>query len=102
MCTDASISADEKNLYLSSKVQMKMIVLSEESKKILVSSDLVEGGEYESVGAKITVYYPEEGEKLFDIAKKFHTTTEKIISANSVSCSASPEGSSRIGRLILL
>ena len=41
--------------------------------------------EYKSCLSSITVYYPDEDESLFEIAKKFHTTGAKIASDNSLS-----------------
>ncbi len=84
-CTDATVSVDENNVYLGCKSHMKLVVLYEMHREILASCELVSGGEYETDVAKITVYYPESGETLFDIARRFHTTSEKISADNSTS-----------------
>ncbi len=43
--------------------------------------------EYTSSPSTVTIYYPERGESLFDIAKKFHTSREKIASDNKLDSS---------------
>lgn len=54
----------------------------------------------------ITVYYPEDGESLFDIAKKFHTTGAKIAADNklaepTLSAMNSPDSVIGVKKLII-
>lgn len=53
--------------------------------KILVCCDAVSDIEYVQTSGTITVYYPDADETLFSVAKKFHTTPEKIATDNSLS-----------------
>ncbi len=87
-CYQSSASFDENNIYLSAFANIRLLVTEELSVKILASSELVADTGFEDAGSKITVYYPEAGEELFDIAKKFHTTVEKIIEDNSIAVRA--------------
>lgn len=103
-CTNASVTLDEDNIYMGCRAQMKLIVLAQRHIQVLNSSELVADGEYEQTGSVITVYYPESGETLFDIAKKFHTTVEKIAGDNSVKCASVSEsdGGCGVKRLVIL
>ncbi len=95
-CVSPSAVFDDNNVYLSSYAYIKLNVTEEKNLKILASSELVSDTAFEDCGAKITVYYPEEGEEIFGIAKKFHTTVEKIIEDNSAAVRAmSGEGGSK-------
>ena len=51
----------------------------------LKSCNVSGDNEYSKSISCITVYYPEESETLFGIAKKFHTTSAKIAADNSLS-----------------
>ncbi len=55
----------------------------------LVECSAVLGGEYPENGSSITVYYPEDGETLFKIAKRFHRTVAEIAADNEISLPAS-------------
>ena len=62
--------------------------------------------EYEPSLSKISVYYPEEEETLFDIAKKFHTTCAKIASDNKLdeavmAMTCAPVSNSNVKKLII-
>lgn len=95
--TMANVVIDENNLHVSSLSQTKLFVCEEKSVKVLKQSELLESGEFAPLGAKITVYYPEERETLFEIAKKFHTTAEKISKDNSISRAVSADADARLG-----
>lgn len=55
------------------------------SARRLVSSEVVGETEYKRSLSQIQVYYPEQGEDLYSVAKKFHTTVEAIASCNELS-----------------
>ncbi len=64
------------------------------------------GEEYSEKKSSITVYYPDDGESLFDIAKKFHTTGAKIAADNklaepTLSSMDSPDSLSGVKKLII-
>ena len=84
---DAAIKAgvDSSSLRLSSSVAVSLTVSEEKELTRLSKSTLVPDTQVSADTAKIVVYYPEEGESLFDIAKKFHTTVEKVAMDNSLS-----------------
>ena len=92
---------DENEVYVKCLVQTKLFVCEEKCEKILVSSSLVSCGE-EGGDSKIIVYYPEKQETLFEIAKKFRTTVEKISADNSISRSVSASGENSLSERKLL
>ncbi len=87
-CYNSSASVDENNVYLSCKAEIRLSVSESKCIKVLSSSDIIEDKEFENIDSKITVYYPEQGEGLFDIAKKFHTTVERLMENNSAAVRA--------------
>jgi len=50
----------------------------------MTECSIVGDTEYSSRRSSFTVYYPEKGESLFEIAKRFHTTSEKIAVDNKL------------------
>lgn len=91
-CTDVSAVLDENKIYLTCRAQIRLVALLERCETVLTSSEIIAGEECVETGAKITVYYPEEGESIFNIAKKFRTTVEKITADNSASLAVSTDG----------
>jgi hypothetical protein len=91
-CRDLSASIDENKIELSAKAELEICTMLACSAKILTSSNIVEGTEESDIKTKITVYYPERGERLFDIAKKFRTTVEKISADNQTAVRAISDG----------
>ncbi len=83
---------DTDSVRVSCGVIGNITVSAEGSERILLGCDAVDGGKYESVSGRITVYYPEPGETLFSVAKEFHTTPEKIAEDNSLAESVSAGG----------
>ena len=92
VCVSAGATVDENKVYLSCLSHFEVLVCEERCVKVLTESNVVGDVEIQDAGAKITVYYPEESETLFDIAKKFHTTVERISLDNSVSIATSAGG----------
>lgn len=91
-CQDMAAIVDENQVMLSAKAEFEICVMRDDTAKILSSSEIIEGSERSDSGTKITVYYPEHGERLFDIAKKFHTTVEKISADNQTAVRAISDG----------
>ncbi len=62
----------------------------------LSECSVIVGGEYEKTSSVVTVYYPEEGETLFGIAKKFRRSASDIAADNSISVSTSTAGGTEL------
>jgi len=56
--------------------------------RMLVKSERVEGERKKRDASVITVYYPKDGESLFEVAKRYKTTALKIANDNALSESA--------------
>ena len=83
------------------------IYLSEQSSvRILTSCESAEGEGVARDASVITVYYPKRGEKLFDVAKKYKTTSTKIAKDNALADSVlasydSPDSLVGVKKLII-
>lgn len=83
--TDCTASLDGDYIYVDCKVRARISVLVQRRIKHLSSSTLLPGGEFKKEPSRITVYYPEAGESLFEVAKTFHTSPLKLALDNSLS-----------------
>ena len=83
--SSASASVDSNKLYASCNIESVVTVCRESSETVLVSSTKREDEKYEKVGATVTVYYPDESDTLFSVAKKFRTSGLKIARDNDMS-----------------
>ena len=92
----ASASLDANKIYASCVLESSAIVCEEKKEKILSSSQIKEGENYESEGARITVYYPTDEDTLFSVAKRFRTSVLKVARDNDISesvfASSNPDG----------
>ena len=104
-CRDAALTLDGGKVYLDCRVQLDLI--SDAQRRVgCVASCSVSGEPFAKCGSVITVYYPEAGESLFGIAKRYHTSVGAIAEDNSLSESvfsdlSSPILSSGVKRLII-
>ena len=102
--SDSGLDADK--LYAKSVLKIAYRILKSGSVKRVVECNSVGDSEYSNKLSCVTVYYPEEGETLFEIAKKFHTTGAKIASDNklteqTLSSQDSPAALSGVKKLII-
>ena len=92
----ASASLDANKVYASCTLESSVVVCEERREEILSSSRIKEDENYESKGARITVYYPTDDDTLFSVAKRFHTSSLKVARDNDISesvfASGNPEG----------
>lgn len=82
-------TVDGDNVYMKFTTDALVFVSQEKSAERLVSCNVVGENEYKESLSKISVYYPEDGETLFSVAKKFHTTVEAIAKNNDISAEVS-------------
>ena len=85
---DCEVTNDEETLSIRCLIVAKMYVFSPRTLKTLVSCERIEGEKSVRDASVITVYYPKAGEKLFDVAKRYKTTSAKIARDNFLSESA--------------
>lgn len=82
-CPTSTIDTDR--IKLAYTVSCDVTATRARCEKILIESSSVGDERLESVAGRITVYYPDSDESLFSVAKKFHTTPEKIAEDNALS-----------------
>ena len=85
LTSSASASVDSNKLYASCNIESVVTLCHESSETVLVSSTMREGEKYEKVNATVTVYYPDESDTLFSVAKRFRTSGLKIARDNDIS-----------------
>ena len=94
---NTSATLDSDKLYATCSFDGTAVVIMEDSERVLSTMNRIEGEGYKSDVAKITVYYPSKEDTLFEVAKRFHTSTLKIAQDNeiteSVFASDNPRGS---------
>ena len=75
---------DGENLNLVIWYTISHSLSEEENVRCLASCDTVGDMEYEKKVSRISVYYPDENETLFDVAKKFYTSVADIAKDNMI------------------
>ncbi len=75
---------DSENLNVTLWYTITYSLSEEESVKCLSSCEAIGDSEYSKKASRISVYYPDENETLFDVAKKFHTSVADIASDNMI------------------
>lgn len=87
-CVDAEGMLDAENMYM--KVTLKAKATALKNDKIMRLEECVCGDKVEKKASlsRITVYYPDKDDTLFNVAKRFHTTVEKLALDNSLAESA--------------
>ncbi|MBR5140536.1 MAG: DUF3794 domain-containing protein, partial [Clostridia bacterium] len=85
---DTDVACDGEALHVKCCVEAELKVYNPSQISILTACDPI--GEMQPVRGKsqITVYYPKSGDRLFDVAKKYKTTSRKIAEDNLLSESA--------------
>ena len=59
-------------------------ISEEDNVRCLASCEIVENTEFKKKASRVSVYYPDENETLFEIAKKFHTSVQDIARDNMI------------------
>ena len=81
---NATMEVDGEHLVLSCVLSSRVTLNSHKKQRCLGSCSLTDD-EYAKVGSVITVYYPDSGESIFSVAKRFHTSVRNIAEDNSLS-----------------
>ena len=84
-CVDADSALDADTLSVKCVLKTAYRIAKKSNVHRLKSCIASGDNEYSSVSSRITIYYPEEKETLFGIAKKFHTSCAKIATDNNLS-----------------
>lgn len=84
-CVDVESMLDAEKLGVKCVLKIGYRISNPSSVRRLKACNTIGDTEYSNSISCITVYYPEENETLFEIAKKFHTTSAKIAGDNNLS-----------------
>ncbi len=100
---NAEATLDAGSIYLSSELETSIILTEDKNRTVLMDSMLKTEDSFKERDATVTVYYPDSGETLFSVAKKFHVKLEKLCENNSIvqSVSADDSGSLNIKKLLI-
>lgn len=103
---DAKLSAGENSFYAESDVCIGVSAFCEREVMRLVSSEALSEPTVSRSANVVSVYYPEEGDTLFEVAKRFKTSPMKIASDNAlteetVSAKNSPASLAAVDKLII-
>ena len=83
----ATLSPDR--LSISIPVTAALAVTADRTLRVLTSCDAVEGSSVVRDGSTVTVYYPTDTDTLFDVAKRYRTTPERIAVTNTLTSAVS-------------
>ena len=89
----ATASIDENNIVFEADLEISGVALRDTSVKRVCRLDSKGETASASCKASITVYYPDDKDTLFSVAKRFLTSPERIALDNSIDTSASADGS---------
>ena len=81
---NASATFDASKLYASCLLEISAVVTEEKHLTRLSSSQKIPEQSFDNNSSRIVIYYPDEKESLFSIAKKYKTTALKIASDNAL------------------
>jgi hypothetical protein len=79
---NATATFDAAKLYVTCNLEIVAAVCEDKHIKRLASSKALHDQPFEKNESRIVIYYPSEGEDLFSVAKKYRTTSAKIIADN--------------------
>ena len=82
---NCSASFDKEKLYASCTLESTLTVSEKKECRYLSAMNRIESEKYEAVSSRITVYYPDAGDTLFSVAKRYHTSGVKLAGDNDIS-----------------
>ncbi len=82
--TLTSIKYTDDKLQISAELYPSFMLLDKSSVRVLDSGVLKRDTEYKSDASCVRVFFPKDGDILWEIAKRYHTTREKIKADNSL------------------
>ncbi len=85
LCSDTEETLESDKLNVKCRLGIGLRVCARRSVKCLSECTVSGDAVYKASPSVVTVYYPEAGETLFDIAKRYHTTPGKIAEDNALS-----------------
>ena len=84
--------AEDGVLHLAARLAYTLELCSEEKHRCLSQIDPIGEAQEKTRNGKITVYYPDSDDTLFDVARKFRTTAERVAIDNALTEAAISDG----------
>ena len=75
---------DNEKFYCTAEVFPSVSILGKDVTTILDTSVLKKDKEFKNNASCVRVYFPKDGDILWEVAKKYHTTSKKIMEENSL------------------
>ena len=75
---------DSSNVFVDFEIGIKMAVLQNEEISCISKLSIDKNSPASHASAPVTLYYPESGERLWDIAKRYKTTKAAVMNANAM------------------
>ena len=99
-------SFDAENVYASTELDVYASVICDKSERHLSHCEVKGDAAIKRDGSTVRVYYPQHGETLFSVAKRFHVSAAALAMDNSISAPTSALGSdgelSEVKKLLIL
>lgn len=83
-CYNARISVDNDNFYAECEICFNAVLCAEREMERLASSEVIDGSYSERPASVISVYYPEDTDTLFGVAKRFKVSPLKLAQDNAL------------------
>ena len=95
---------DAQRVYGEVDMTVDVSAFEDMSHRVIESSEARYDLPFERASSVVSIYYPERGETLFSVAKRFHTTRERIAADNdlSVKTSTGAESLAGVKRLMII
>lgn len=92
--TVATAIIDAESIEINYTISGNLTLSEPKCASVLTSCDVIGEEKYESSPGRITVYYPESGETLFEIARKFHRSQDSVARDNNIAATTAADGGS--------
>ncbi len=103
-CTvvNAEANVDANNIYLTSLIETRAVITENKKQSALFDCSLNSDSPFDKNESVVTVYYPDEGETLFSVAKKFHVSLDRLCENNSVPTSSTMQGTENAPQKLMI
>ena len=98
------VTVDSSAVYLEADLSLDLSLFCHRETEVLKGAKVIFSEPYLKNPARVSVYYPMEGDTLYSVAKAYHTTKEKLLADNpkaAETVSANGEIAPSLARLII-
>lgn len=80
--SNLSVTVDSSSVYFKATASVSASLSEHHETEVLREARVASSEPYSKNPARVSVYYPTEGDTLYSVAKAYHTTKEKLLSDN--------------------